>query len=364
MDEFNFPTLNMDWAKSKAGEPQANTEETNDKEELRFVFMPKVGSIQFHVLPPDDQGRLGIYVYKHWQMPYLDKHGDVQIGNQVCVKKTWPELNIRCPICDMIDDFKRVGFHEDDYSDYFASGKAYVGATIQSGKDHEDKDIANDEPVVFGMNEYSLDWMLQQAMNPMIGNFYSPTKGNIIEFSRASVNDKWTRKIFDEPHALASNTDDIRRIIENRPQMYDVFTPPSERGMEGIIQSAEMIKEQVKMSRGLINKSVPNKNPETDRPAEKAIEQAKQDVKKDAESRQLPPVYENNQSADTRTVEQLHSETAQNLSNAKPSGAPVCFGSSIEYDDTSMKCLACPHALECQNKIDGSAALKDDDIPF
>jgi len=171
---------------------------SEERDAVRFVKLPKKGSISFHMLPDHNTGKPGMLVYNIYNLP---KNEDGDKTYCQCVSKTHPESGIECPVLDVLDKLEKMGVKIDMWK---PSGAAYIKALIVEGEGDERGQFDPHEPVILRMTEYSLIWLVKKFLDPDYGDFTNPEHSAVIKFSRSNEKVKWEREF--KPRSISRNS--------------------------------------------------------------------------------------------------------------------------------------------------------------
>ena len=316
--------INKEWAERFVSEHKKKNKGGGG--DYRFVQLPKVGSMKFQLLPPDENGRIGKVVGNHWNM--TDKDG--KPSKALCVEATFPDVDgIRCPICEEIRNGQAAGAKTEDWE---VSTQAYVEAVIHGGSD-DNGPFKTDEVVLLRVTEYSLIWIIQQLLDPDLGDWLDPKNSSIIKFEREKSDGKWERK-FLRATILGDEDNEVKEKLLEAHQgikLQEIWKVPADDAMDEIVAMSKRIRKQM------------------------SVELAQKD--------KLKPAANAEKSADKvgESVDKAMSKARDNHSKA-PEGSPECFSNETIYSDLSAKCLACQFQVDCEFAINKSKL--DGDLPF
>jgi hypothetical protein len=318
--------INKEWAERFVSDHKKKSRSGGS--EYRFVQLPKTGSMKFQLLPPDENGRIGKVVGNHWNM--TDKDG--KPSKALCVEATFPDVEgIRCPICEEIRNGQTAGAKTEDWE---VSSQAYLEAVIHGGGSDDNGPFKTDEVVLLRVTEYSLIWVIQQLLDPDLGDWLDPKNSSIIKFEREKADGKWERKFLratilgDEDNELKDKLLGIHEGIK----LQEIWKIPNDEAMDEIAGMAKRVRKQI------------------------AVELAQKE--------KIKPAVNNEKAADKvgESVDKAMSKARDNHSKA-PDGAPECFSDDSIYSDLSAKCLACPFQVDCEFAIN-KKKVGQDDMPF
>lgn len=324
--------LNTEWAKKLLDKNKERGR--GDGPRYRFASLPKTGYMKFNLIEPDAEGRLGMLVFKHYNVPH-EEAGRLESKHHVCVANTFPDQEVACPICDVLNKLQAEGIPETALKDYQASGKGYVRARIVDAKPDDNGPFSSDEVVILGLTEYSLLWIIQKYMDPDFGDFLDPHRCATLKFHREKANSKWERDILGNYGPLAPTEEGIQALVQAAEaiDLYKVWTFPKDEIMEVQVQDARLLATQVRKLQGVLRRQ------EQEGAVDHGVDRKVHD--------------------DAAVAERVMQATVSKLQGFRPAGSPTCFADPAVFSEISDKCLVCSYSVECENTIRDA-----DDIPF
>lgn len=313
--------INQDWINNVLKNAKKKNSGNSDSK-FRWTKLPQKGVFKFRLLPPDDQGRLGAVVGKHYKIPAASTGEGKSRTTHTCIENcsTIDEGHI-CPICEVLRKFNAEGI---ETPDQFNSSRqaCLLGVVIAPDKDENGPhDLAH--PEIIQMSEYNFTRILQFLQDPDIGLFYDLTKGNEIKMSREEKGEKWDIMIMPQSKPVIDPDTDpdgakLALLKENAAKidLYKMYKLPDDKSLEEIHKAAKRLEQALRV----VVTSTAKQEAQDKKLAEKPVEQAKE---------KLPT---------TETT-------------AIPSGAPKCFGDQGVFNPEKEQCLLCQHDIECSRAV-------------
>jgi len=267
--------------------------------DLRWVSFPKEGEMKIRFLPPAKESSLpGRIINTHWNL--LDD--DRSYKKCLCFK-TFKE---ECPICNMLELYNdRI-----NTDDWQASARSYINVLVLENSEYD-----STLPYILGSSDYNLYWLLENIIDPDIGDITDPINGHNVTFTRKTPNGAFDRKISLKTTPIADSEERISNILNNIFDLSKIWKAPDD---EYLIYAKKLAKNTEKVIKERLLK-LTQENQESDIDEQ---ENKKEDDKKES----------NNNST---------------INSKAPKGAPDCFG--IDWKEDLKKCQVCPHEFLCQN---------------
>ena len=278
--------IDLTQAKQMLEKRDERRKEEGKEGDLKWYSLPEDGTVKTRILPPVGEMKLpGILIYKHYNIPNSE--------NITCFK-TW---DLECPICKMLEDYDgRL-----DISDWKNVGRSFMNVLVLTDKKY-DPTI----PHILGGSDYNFYWLLENVLNPEVGDITDPKTGSTVEFKRKTHKGAFERIVARLQTPIADSTEKIDAILKMCSDLSKIWRTPDDEYYKMAIQSATNLKQLI-------------------------------------ESRLLSLGDNGNVGQDT-TGKKTETKAAD-----KPKGAPDCFGTK-EHDPNAKKCMICPQEFFCAEK--------------
>ena len=291
---------NIDYDKIREQLKKREEERTkNSGVQFNWVNMPDDGEIGIRFLPPVHDASLpGIVVSKHYDIP--------ERGSINCLAP----YDIRCPICEVLNKFS----DKISVDNWMAAPSSYFNVLVKGDREYDENTV-----YLMRSSEYTYYWLLEQIINPDVGDITDPKTGSKVTFKRKSYKGAFDRIIARQSVPIAESDEAINKILESTYNLQEIWKVPDTIYINTAIEFAKSLENEIK--RRL-----------------QEIESSEYVVKED-DVPDTPPLSETDQS------QPVENNTTKSTDIVVPPGAPECYGK--EHDDNSHKCMLCHHEFNC-----------------
>lgn len=264
--------------------------------DILWASLPREKDKEFRVrfLPPcpkDAGGVPGKIIKKHYNLP--------EVGSLTCMKTHGKE----CKICNVIEEFRHKSANIEEYEPW---SKAYHNVLIYGNSDHEEGVVH-----LLGSSEYNFWWVLEQLVNPDVGDITDIKDGSTVTFSRKSDGGALTRVVGRKSFPIADSKEEMDKILDSMYSLDEIWSEPDEEYLKKISTAAEALR---------------------------ILLMDKSDALTEESKPQEP----------SKGLDKNEEEPDEKLIS-RPKGAPECFGTHAETsaaDET--KCIICPKEIDCK----------------
>lgn len=293
--------------------------------DFNWVEMPEDGEIKIRFLPPVGNAPLpGIVVRKHYDLP--------EKGSLNCLA----QYDMRCPICEVLEKFADK-INIDTWSPGSAS---YFNVNVVDHPKHK-----NGEVYLLRSSEFTYYWLLEQIVNPDVGDITDPRTGSNVTFKRKSHKGSFERTIGRLSVGIAPTEEGIKAILDSAYNLQEIWRTPDTAYVNTVITCAEALNAELTRRIQMLensefgnggNSTPPSQTstpPSTPSQPTPPVED-KKPVDPPSQTSTPPP-----QSAPPPTP------SVETKATDVPAGAPECYGK--EFDENARKCMLCSHEFSC-----------------
>jgi hypothetical protein len=230
-----------------------------------------------------------------------------------------------CPMCDMLREYDG----KLNLDDFVSKAKTQLNVFVLSDPTYEGRygrKLDPNAPHILGANgDFTLYWLLENTINPVVGDITDPVNGSPVEFQREKNEGKFKRvvgrvaspiaKTPEEREVMLAKLHDFKKIWKNPDDVY------LQRMKDCVLKVRDVLE----------NKLITMKT----------------------ENVPLPPNQDHTMNmASAMSQTQSAPSTSQSTTTAigvkRPTGAPSCFGDKVTHNPAKKKCLMCPMEFGCQ----------------
>lgn len=346
-------------------ENQHKYEDNNSKKKsYKWFGINKPGLHRIRVMPPySAKGDFGKSVFHFFNMPTLDAG---KPATHVCIEKTFPEKNMKCPIMEVIREIeylseggKRFAF---DAWKSNPSHRYYANVLVRSSTNFPEVD-----PKVIHIGNFPSgmkSWIWSKIMDPDWGDITDPYTGRDLKITRNDSSGKtsYDREVVPTSSPIITNTDEIEIFLKDLPDLDEVFSFPTEEHLEKIKVSAQLFRNRLLENFNLVGSAfstgtsvqTPKQEQQVSVPTQPKVQpvQQPQPIQQKVEQPvqttiDLPVVNTPPQPV------QLNELTVvpEKRKSSVPSDAPECFANPSVFDPKKELCQICLYEIQCGKAI-------------
>lgn len=278
-----------------------------NREKATWWKLPiEVGESKVMFLPPVNSGTPGKIQFTHWNVP--------EVNRLTCLKT----FDKTCPICEMIKEFGNK-VPEDIIKGYVAQERAVHNVLVL-----DNPKIPPNQPVVLVSSPYNYWWLLEQILNPDVGDITNINDNHSVIFKRVQRAGKMERSIALKGRPIANTQAEIDDIISKCVDFNKLWVY-SEELESNLKVAADAIYQDLSAKMSVVSSLGSNSD---------AIPEPSQVQR------------------DTQAVE--NAIATGNIGVKKPADANDCFGSHLDESHPEYnKCMMCSYEIECQEASNG-----------
>lgn len=176
----------------------------------------------------------GKLVYKHYQIPG-------KMTSATCLATH----DIECPICQLLAEYEgRL-----DLKDWAGASRAWVVCRVVRVTDEHGNDMKHDyktdEPTIVPFSEFNHDWMLNQFINPEVGDITDPKAGHSITKYRATPGGKFEKTISLKPTPLGDTDEMTTKLLSEQYDLDEIWKSPDDNYLKKLKGCAAAIKDVI-----------------------------------------------------------------------------------------------------------------------
>jgi len=305
----------------------------SDRPDILFYSLPSgTEKVLLRFAPPLAHERIpGRVVYTHWG-----------VGPDNAKINCYRTYGLDCPYCEMLREYES----QVDVKEFAPSGKAYFNVWILSDPTYENRYGRKLDPKqvhVLGAGEYNYEWLLDNLLNPEVGDITDPLKGANVTFERERKDGKFKRTVSRGSTPISSNTEEVTQMLEKLHDLGKVWRSPDDT------YHAKM-KDAVAYTRDILENKILTLSTNREEPPKSGNNTPPKSSPPPASTPSSAPSAP--PAAQANAASSLNTKAAAN----KPVGAPDCFGVKEmlkNEEHYKNKCQICPFEYNCASQVGG-----------
>lgn len=290
----------------------------DDRGKTRYYRIPnKEVVVNIRFLPGMHGAILpGHRVWTHYQIPCKE------VSNIKCFKT----YGMSCPMCDLLDQYRpRVGSKLLETWD--SSLSSCFNALVLS--DSLDSTISKILPVMLQFSDdFQYKWLINQCLNPQVGNITDLKTGAPVEFTRDRPDGKINRSIARMSCPIAATDEEIKVILDAAYDFSKMYRDPDAKYVTMMEKCVASVKRAIE---------------------EKILPMAGQNAAPPVGPGTTPPGAGETQTTQTQTASTP--PVSKETETAGPK-KPTCYGDKATYSPSRRECACCPWEFDCKKLIE------------
>jgi hypothetical protein len=303
----------------------------SDRADIPFYSLPDgTEKVLLRFGPPLAHERLpGRIIRTHWG-----------VGADNAKVHCYRNYGLDCPMCELLKEYEpRI-----ETSDWSPAAKAYFNVWVLSDPSYEsryEKKLNPKQVHLLGASDFNYEWLLDNILNPEVGDVTDPLNGSNVTFEREKKKGKFKRTVSRGSSPVSTNTEEMKTMLEGMYDMAKIWKNPDDT------YHAKM-KDAVAYTRDVLENKILTLSTETvEEPKDETSKSNQTTAKTSKETVKSAPTNSSN----AATVLNTQSNTSK-----KPAGAPDCFSMKEKFEDKDYynnKCVLCAHEYQCKEAIGG-----------